>query len=313
MAKNIYKKNEKQNEKQNEKKGTSSDLDMNIDNYELDDLLNLFNLEFDFGEEELKQAKKVVLMTHPDKSNLSKDYFLFFSSAYKVILSIYEFRNKSKKSEKDTYAKLIDEKDEAKEELLKGLKNKKNFNKVFNELFEKNKIKLEDVDNGYGDWLKSEEDLDTRKTTMNNMNENFERKKRELKAIVLQTGIEDMGVGGNSGHVELTREKPAYYTSSIFSNLGYEDLKKAHVESVVPVTNEDYLSRKQFKNVQELQQFNASQNIKPLSEKESQDYFNNQNLKQNKEDVRRAFKLAKQDESSRKANMNWMSGFKQLM
>jgi hypothetical protein len=170
---------------------------------------------------------------------------------------------------------------------------------------------LDDVDNGYGDWLKSEEDLDTRKTTMNNMNENFERKKRELKAIIVQNGIED--ISGNSSHVELTRDKPTYYTSSIFSNLGYEDLKKAHVESVVPVTNEDYFNRKQFKNVQELQQFNASQNIKPLSEKESQDFFNKQHSTQNKEDVRRAFKLAKQDESSRKANMNWMSGFKQLM
>jgi hypothetical protein len=59
-----------------------SELDMNIDNYELQDLLDLFHLDYNFNEEDLKKTKKTVLMTHPDKSNLSKEYFLFFSAAY---------------------------------------------------------------------------------------------------------------------------------------------------------------------------------------------------------------------------------------
>ena len=53
-----------------------SELDMNIDNYELQDLLDLFHLDYNFNEEDLKKTKKTVLMTHPDKSNLSKEYFL---------------------------------------------------------------------------------------------------------------------------------------------------------------------------------------------------------------------------------------------
>ena len=36
------------------------DMDLNIDNYSLNDLLELFNIPFDFDEEHLKQVKTVL-------------------------------------------------------------------------------------------------------------------------------------------------------------------------------------------------------------------------------------------------------------
>ena len=65
------------------------DVDLDIDNYELEDLLNLFKLSYDFSEEDLKKVKKQVLKTHPDKSKLDKIYFLFFTKAYKMISQVY--------------------------------------------------------------------------------------------------------------------------------------------------------------------------------------------------------------------------------
>ena len=62
-----------------------SNFDLDIDNYDLKDLLNLFKLNYTFGEIELKQAKKMVLKLHPDKSNLDKEIFVFFNKAYKII------------------------------------------------------------------------------------------------------------------------------------------------------------------------------------------------------------------------------------
>ena len=44
----------------------------------------------------MKESKKIVLKTHPDKSKLEPKYFLFFSQAYKRLYSIYEFQNKKK-------------------------------------------------------------------------------------------------------------------------------------------------------------------------------------------------------------------------
>jgi hypothetical protein len=293
-----------------------SDLDMNIDNYELQDLLDLFHLDYNFNEEDLKKTKKTVLMTHPDKSKLPKEYFLFFSAAYKIIYSIYEFRFKSitKVPNSNEYIKVnkyTTEKDEEREILLNNLKQQPNFNKIFNELFEKYNIKDNETEGGYGDWLKSEEDLDNTRTTMNEMNEKFELKKKKVQSIIVHKDVEEMDSG--NGHFELTRDKPEYYSSSLFSSLQYEDLKKAHVESVIPVTQEDYQNRKKFRNVDEMQRYNAEQNSEPLSLKQANEYLNQKKSFQDKNDVSRAFKLAKQDEQARKANVGWMSGFKQLL
>ena len=50
-------------------------VDLNIDNYNYEDILKLFSLTQNFGENGLKNAKKIVLATHPDKSGLNKEYF----------------------------------------------------------------------------------------------------------------------------------------------------------------------------------------------------------------------------------------------
>ena len=55
----------------------SRQADLNIENYNLEDLLNLFKLNYDFNEHDLKMAYKMALKTHPDISNLPNDYFRF--------------------------------------------------------------------------------------------------------------------------------------------------------------------------------------------------------------------------------------------
>ena len=58
-----------------------------------------------------------------------------------------------------------------------------NFNEIFNELFEKYKLNDSGADAGYGDWLKSDEDIDLRSSTLAGMNESFQEKKREVRAL----------------------------------------------------------------------------------------------------------------------------------
>ena len=42
-------------------------LDLDIENYDLEDILNLFKLDYHFTENNLKDAYRIVLKTHPDK------------------------------------------------------------------------------------------------------------------------------------------------------------------------------------------------------------------------------------------------------
>ena len=115
------------------------DVDLNIDNYNFDDLLNLFGLQMKFSEDDLKKAKRRVLMTHPDKSGLDKQYFMFFTKAYKMLSQIYYFRGKKQSR---AYDKSYETDDVEHLELIKGLDGKSvsEFNNWFNKMFENVKL-----------------------------------------------------------------------------------------------------------------------------------------------------------------------------
>jgi hypothetical protein len=241
---------------------------------------------------------------------MDKKYFLFFTSAYKVIYSIYQFRTRSNSQQSTEYV-IDEEKDEDKEALLRDISKKKNFNQLFNKLFEQNRIHDEASETGYGDWLKSDDDLDTRKTTRSEMNETFEKKKSEVRSLIVHKDIEEMT--SSSSASDIISDRPESYGSSMFSSLQYEDLRKAHVECVVPVTMRDYEERKKFKNVDEFVRYrDDSVHMAPLSTNQSAEYLKQKQAMIDKTDVNRAFKLAKQAEEVRKANQSWMSGVQLL-
>ena len=60
------------------------DLDLDLENYSLEDILDLFKLTYDFTEDDLKSAKKIASLTHPDHSGLNAEIFMFFTKAYSL-------------------------------------------------------------------------------------------------------------------------------------------------------------------------------------------------------------------------------------
>ena len=77
---------------------STNNFDLNIDNYSMKDIFHLFNIKTEILDENvMKESKKFVLKTHPDKSGLDPTYFLFYSSAYKKLYGVFEFQNKSSK------------------------------------------------------------------------------------------------------------------------------------------------------------------------------------------------------------------------
>ena len=262
-----------------------NELDLNIDHYDLGDILNLFHLNTNFTEEDMRKSKKKVLQTHPDKSGMKPEIFLFYSKAYKTLYSIWEFTNKHKKITGNTNYS-IDETDDKhhqghfefgkeREKVLdhlfekKEFKNKKNFHEWFNREFEKAKVSLEDEVHGYGDWLRSDENIDDSDLRGE---EALERKKREIRDLVVHRGVHETSFHSNGG-ASINHEVPEYYTSDLFSNLHYEDLRKAHTETVVPVTMEDYHAVPKFQSIDEYKHYRSSQNIVPLSEIQANEYL----------------------------------------
>ena len=286
------------------------DFDLDIDNYGLEDILNLFHIDYKFDKESMKKAKKMALKTHPDRSGLAKDFFLFFMKAYKMLEAIYEYRCKKEQcAKKQEYTA---ETNTENKQLLKKLdgKSAKEFNKWFNEMFEIVRVKDEDLDTGYGSWFKSNEDVDGGEIkSVSAMKDEFEKRKQKSRALIKHEGIRELEIGGGYG---LSREKPQEYGSDIFSNLQYEDLKKAHTETVVPVTMEDYLAKPRFENVESYVRYREEHRPDMVSLDQSRQMMRDRNIKNDKINTERAFRLIKRDEEMAKSNKQWWAHLKQL-
>ena len=170
-----------------------------------------------------------------------------------------------------------------------------NFNEWFNNQFEKLKITSENELNGYGNWLKSDEDFQEIKSK--NMTEEFENRKKKLFSIVEQKDI----LGINNQHSELDGSAPEFYQSDIFADLKFEDIKKAHTENVIPISETYFDKVKTFNNVNELT-IERSKNINPLSEEESNNIINENKYNEDKKHTQIAYKILKDQEISEAQN-----------
>ena len=163
-------------------------------------------------------------------------------------------------------------------------------------------IKEEHEQNGYGEWLKSKKDIyDT---------DDLETLKQTIKDTQLQTSssIENIQSTNNSGCYHYSHQS---YQSDPFSKLKYDDLKKAHTETIVPVTMDDYHNVKKYKNVNELKQTRES--IEPPHSLQQSEQFLKQQSLQNTEDAcSTAFQLMKHQEETHKRQNKWWAKFKQI-
>jgi len=283
-------------------------LDLDIDNYSLEDILSLFQLESDFTEEELKDAKKMVLMTHPDKSKLNQEVFLFFTKAYKYLYFIYQFRKRNNKTIREDL-----DGDEGHGEIIAKIRSNDEFNKIFNQLFEENKMSDAFSEKGYEDWYRGEEDEDDNEKhkvyNQSDMRKAFYEEKKRKMQLIEYKGVEEMD---DKSHFDLSGDAPENYGSSLFSNLQYEDLKKAHTENIIPVSELDYDPAQHFRTVTQLQSFREGQDITPLNNTQTSHYLENKEKLEARENTRRAFLLAKQMEEGERKNEQILAKFKYL-
>jgi len=288
-----------------------AELDLNLDNYSLNDLFNLFNIHDDIlNEEIMKNSKQITLKMHPDKSHLDSKFFIFFAKAYKRLNEIYEFQNKSIKKKQNISDSSMSE-DNIR--ILNNLKNQPkfkdeaNFNQWFNENFEK--YRLDDPnERGYGDWLKSNDNfLDVNENvSMSNMNQVFEQKKKQVQALTVYNGIQNDMASFRGSNFSLLND------GVNFSSGNYTDLKQAYTETVIPVTLEDYEKMPKFNNLEEYISHRENVNVTPIDKLEAMRMLESQERNTEKESQALAYKYAREAEKAKeKQNMFW-SALKQL-
>ena len=323
------------------------DLDIDIGNYSLTDILKLFSIPVAFSEEHLKSAKRTVLKMHPDKCALPKEYFLFFTKAYRILYQIYSMRHERAQGygHVQKYAELIADGESAacsaetlgcesatttggsadhRAKLAKMSHGE--FNRWFNSAFEKYRVPDSAEDDGYEQWFRGtgddaansdggnadDADADADADAYVNANgigswsatqmREMERKRTRIRdrlALVAVSELEAAG-GARSGLMQ--------------QSLQFEDLKRAHTETLIPVSDADYKGVRQFKSVLELQMFrsSAAASIAPLSKAESAARLEQERIAEVEESTHRAYQMARQDEIARDMNRRFMREFQTL-
>ncbi len=314
--------NLEQNISTNDGKIDYETIDLNIENYSREELYKLFGFKTStiLTEEIMKNAKKTVLKTHPDKSRLDNKYFVFFSKAYNKLKEIFEFQNKSN-SKKTVDTTQYFEEDNVKVldkmfDMKKDLKDTKNFNNWFNEQFEKNK--LDDANqSGYGDWLKSDEDIVFTPQNINkdSMAREMEKRKKEIQALAPYKGFTDSFTSSFAGGSQLMSYDSNFSSGSLFSGgggMGYTDLRQAYAESVIPVTEDDYNKVHQYKNVDDYRRQRDAADLTPISKEEALRQLFKQDEQKEEESAALAFYYAQQSEKAKKNDSDFWAGLKRI-
>jgi len=296
-------------------------IDLNIENYSREELYKLFGFKTSIilTEDSIKLAKKIVLKTHPDKSRLDNKYFVFFGKAYQKLKDIYEFQNKTTKKTADKNEYFDSQNGQVLDKMFdmkKDLKDSNNFNKWFNEQFEKHRLE-DPVEHGYGGWLKSDEDIVFTPQNINkdSMAREMEKRKKEIQALTPYKGVGDAFVSSSAGGSSLMEYNSNFSSGSLFSGgggMGYTDLRQAYAESVIPVTEDDFNKVQKFKSMDEYKRHRDTVDTTPLSKEDALRQLYQQDKQKNEESAALAFYYAQQSEKAKQNNDTFWSGLKQL-
>ena len=248
---------------------------LQLESYTLRELLGLFDLNpNEIKVEDLKKAKKKVLMMHPDKSKLDPSYFLFYKKAFDVIVVMYE--NVLKMSQIVEDKEYTPEKSAvSNKELKKNLQNidKGDFHQQFNELFLKHGSKI--IDPSKNDWFTSADSLyhSSSPGSVSQIHGSIDRIKEKQQQLITYKGVNPlMSFGGNGLYDDDDQE---YVECDPFSKLKYDDLRKVHKDQTVfAVRESDMANVAQYKNVEELK--NARRNVRPMERMHAEEMLKEQ-------------------------------------
>ena len=303
---------------------------LNIQNYTFDELLGLFDLQtYQLSMEDMKRAKKKVLMLHPDKSRLQPEYFLFYKKAYEVILQFY------KNQERQNQA--VDEKTTTYQPELESHQNKQiqrqvaatigkmessDFQSKFNNLFEKNEM-VARPDPRKNDWFVQESAHITVSTPVsaNNLGQTFQTIKQQQHnaGLIQYTGVQDLCSSISTGSSQLYEDmednlgQGQYINSDPFSKLKFDDLRKVHKDQTIFAVNEtDFQNMPKYSSVEQFNRERGKHSYDPLEKEKAQQMLDQQQKIHREQMMRKEYQAKLQTEKFAEKNKTVLASFMQL-
>lgn len=264
---------------------------LDIRQYSLDEIYALFGyIRETLSIEDLKKAKHRVLMTHPDKSGMPPDYFIFYKKALEALATDYaemhrveQSNNRMSELAKNDYEYTHGGgEEEARMRIVAGKaaggeRFARDFNRVFEEQMQQK------IDESRNDWFRDNQAVyDTSKVTKNNMAQSMEDIKRQQRAVAISRytgGVREMTHHiGTRLYGEQTPDEESedqYITGDPFAKLKFEDLRRVHKdETVFQVSESDYQNVVSYKNTEEYGRARSSQQFEQITKEQAERILN---------------------------------------
>ena len=266
---------------------TTKSHNLNIHMYNLQDILALFDLNYDISVEDLKRAKKKVLMLHPDKSKLSPDYFLFYKKAFDIVVQFYKNNNRQNQEitpETTKYNPLANDFDKSTHKQVNSVINNMKpveFNEKFNQLFDANMVQKSNTNRN--EWFSKEDPIYSidKNVSVNNMGQILDNIKQKNSEIIRYNGVQELYVSGGVGTKlydgydgEENEDDEQYFSCDPFSKLKFDDLRKVHKDQTVfAVSEKDIHNIPQYSSVDHFVRERSRQPLTLLEKQEAEYYL----------------------------------------
>ena len=268
---------------------------LDLASYSFDEILQMFDLSYSISIEDLKRAKRKVLMVHPDKSGLPPDYFLFYKRAFELVVNYHQSNTRQSQVVNEhtsvEYVPITESDTQTKQQIAQQQTNTDKFQKRFNELFEQNMA--EKPDPTKNEWFRNESASSLYDTagpvSVSNLHSSFDsiKSKQREQGLMRYAGVRELSSfsGGASSfydtgasvigsNQDTDDNSDMYVSSDPFSKLKFEDLRKVHKDQTVfAVSESDYANVPKYANVEQYSRERSVATLAPMEKHQAQRVF----------------------------------------
>ncbi len=268
---------------------------LNIHAYTIDELMNILGLSpSNITLESLKEARKRVLMVHPDKSGLSSEYFMFYKQAYETVLTYAEgishtIKNHSTRHVNNkNYSPLYSNNENpAMQKTLSNMGSGK-VNDQLNRLYEEHIASKPDTNKN--SWftqdtspISSISKPSSNDKSMTNAFDHIRADTKTQQTMTKYAGVRELNTSASFGAnfydtagADVDDEDETYAVCDPFSKLKFDDLRKVHRDQTIfNVSETDYDRMGRETNIQK---YTASRNtsVDPLEKSRAEEILRKQ-------------------------------------
>jgi len=235
---------------------------LNIQDYTMREILELYDLSANPTQADLQEAKKRMLMMHSDKSQMDPEYFRFYKECYGRIAEYYAMLNKQNQDVNSagstTYTPF---QHENAEQMRAAISQGGGGGDRFNTLFEKHGVDREKQERSRNrwEWFSRDEPATpgATATKADEIGPQMEKIRSGVASIVVfkETTPLVFSAGGSSFNDDDDDQAAAagnYVSSDPFSKLRFDDIRRVHKDqTILPVGEKEFAKRQKFASVKD--------------------------------------------------------------